>query len=328
MPPAAPPLTLAQLRDKRATEYPPDPIPTIIPGGGVSLIAGASGTGKTAFLAWWTTRFRDGLGIFGHPTHATPCQAILAIDRSWVQSTSKWFEVAGFSDILAYAPSDDPAFNPSDMRRKDRRLGVFKKHLEKLDAIHGGPLPPGSILYVDPLAPFLGGNLIDYDACSVACLELRTLCRERQITIIGTAHTAKLKADKKDRYQRVQDRILGSTALLGYTDTQMYLASPDETESDYYSFFWNPHHAPSRSFKMTRDPKTGLFIPYEEGPIPEEHQQIVDLLAGAASPVPLKTIEVALSLAPSTAHRYLQALVEDGRVRKAGHGLYTAAPVS
>ena len=34
-------------------------------------------------------------------------------------------------------------------------------------------VPPGTIVYVDPLAPFLGGNLNDYDACATACVKLR-----------------------------------------------------------------------------------------------------------------------------------------------------------
>ncbi len=79
--------------------------------------------------------------------------------------------------------------------------------------------------------------------------------------MIGTAHAAKQKADKNERYLRPQDRILGSTALFGYTDTQMYLAAPDETGSKdgVYTFFWNPHHAPPAAFPLTRDSE-GRFV--------------------------------------------------------------------
>lgn len=326
----ADPSPLALLRDHRATRYPPDPIPEILPGGGVSLIAGASGTGKTAFLAWLTTRFRDHLPIFSHQPTIIPCQAILAIDRSWIQSTSKWFEAVGFPEILAYSPLDDPEFKADRMRFKKNRLAILNEHLDKLCALYGGPLPRGTIVYVDPMAPFLGGNLLDYDACSVACMEIREIGRLRGVTFMGTAHTAKLKADKKDRYARVQDRILGSAALLGYTDTQMFLASPDETESDHYQFFWNPHHARSQTFDLGRDPNTGLFVPYEAAPVahPELQATLLSLLAASGEPIAYATLVAAASTSDASVHRALTQLLKDGRVRKAERGQYVVATVS
>lgn len=325
--PAAPdPLTptLAALRAHRAADYPPDPIAEIIPGGGISIIAGASGIGKTAFLAWWATRFRDHLPVFGHPTVALPEQVMLAIDRSWIQSTSKWFEAVGYPEIRAYSPLDDPAFRPAKMRSKQHRIVLLQDFLDRLS-----PLAPGTLVYVDPLAPFLGGNLNDYDACATACMEIREVCRARRITIIGTAHTAKLKADPKDRYARVQDRILGSAALLGYTDTQMYLAAPEETGHNYYEFFWNPHHAPKATFQLERDPKNGLFIPPGEGSRQTEQQAILDYLAAqpdrTARFVELLT---GVSLPKATLHRHLQALIKDGLVISPAKGLYCAVPLN
>lgn len=316
----APILTLDELRAKRAAEYPADPIPEILPGGGISLIAGASGIGKTAFLAWWTTRIRDGLPIFGYPTAPIPQQAILAIDRSWVQSTSKWFEAVGYPDIRAYSPPDDPAIKPARWRNKAHRISLLTEFLDKL-----GPLIPGAVVYVDPLAPFLGGNLLDYDSCAVACLEIRDICRQRRITIIGTAHTAKMKNDQKDRYARLQDRILGSTALLGYTDTQMYLAGPQETDTGLYAFFWNPHHAPQATFWLDRDPATGLFIPAGEKPRNEEQQAILTFLREQPK-LKARFIEIhaAVPVSKSSLHYHLQELTRDGLVSQVGRGIYQA----
>lgn len=323
---SARPAPLDALRARRAADYPPDPLPDILPGGGISLIAGASGIGKTAFLAWWATRFRDRLPLFGYPPHPVPQQAILAIDRSWVQSTSKWFEAVGFSDIPAYSPPDDPQVKPSQWRNKANRIYLLGQFLDTLEQQIGG-LQPGALVYVDPLAPFLGGNLLDYDSCSVACMEIRELCRRRQITIIGTTHTAKLKADKQDRYARLQDRILGSTALLGYTDTQMYLAGPQETDKGLYAFLWNPHHAPQNTFWLDRDPQTGLFIPAGDKPRGEEQQAILTFLGQQPDlTARFVALHAAIPVSKSSLHYHLQELTRDGLIRQAGRGIYQLIP--
>ncbi len=338
-------LTAPELAAARAADYPPDPIPSVIPGGGISLLAGSSGTGKTAFLAWLVTRFRDRLPIFGHLPAIVPYQAVLAVDRSWIQSTSRWFEAVGYPEIPAYSPLDDPRFKPYEFRNKRQRIALLGRFLDQI-----GPLPPNSLVYVDPIAPFLGGNLIDYDACGIACMEIRELCRDRRVTIIGTAHTAKLKADPKDRYARKQDRILGSAALLGYTDTQMYLASPEESDSEYYSFFWNPHHAAPGLFDLSRDPNTGLFVPpdptaappvAEEAPVDPspaprapELDHLLTLLTQLTPDdhpelgVPYSLIVQAAGYPDATVHRHLQALVKGGEVVQPKRGRYRRGSVS
>ena len=61
-----------------------------------------------------------------------------------------------------------------------------------------------------------------------------------------------------------EDRMGGSMAKLGYSATQMYLAGPEEMDEAYHTFLWNPHHAPSQTFKLKQDPDTGLFAPIGE----------------------------------------------------------------
>lgn len=240
-----------------APEFPRDPLPLIITGGTVSLLAGAPGVGKTALVATMAKAFRDSRPIFGHQPNPIAKVAFFSADRSWWQSSRHWFVRAGFPDIAAYSLQDDRSFNPKRLRKKTDRMKIFNEAVDKLE------LPPQSLLFCDPLAPFMGGNLLDYDAITVACNELQRLCTDRQITLVGLVHAGKQKTDKKDRYLRLQDRILGSSALFGYTDTQMYLASPAEMGEDHYTFLWQSHLAPAEVFKLKRD-INGLFEPIEE----------------------------------------------------------------
>lgn len=249
LPPPAPP-------SSTLPKFPPDPLPPVITGATVNLLAGAPGVGKTALTAWLARCFAESTPIFGHQPGPIGKVAFLGADRSWTQSSRRWFDAAGFPDIAHYSLQDDPHFVPGRLRRRLDRLKILTEALDQL------ALPAASLVFVDPLGIFLGGNLNDYDACAVACMEIRRVCWERQLTVIGSAHAGKQKSDKAERYLRPQDRILGSAALFGFTDTQMYLASPQEMESDYYSFFIVSHHAKAMAFELDRD-EHGLFVPVE-----------------------------------------------------------------
>lgn len=285
----------------------PDPIPSIIPFGGISLLAGAPGTGKTALLATLLKAFRDQQPIFGHQPSPLPSIDLICVDRSWT-TNSLWFDRAGYADISVYSLADDQAFSKARLRRKADRIKIFTELVDKL------PYRPGGMVVADPIALFFGGNLIDYDTCMVSCLELREVLHAKSLTLLGTAHTAKLRADKKDRYMRLQDQILGSTALFGFTDTQMYLASPEELAVPHYTFLWAPHMAPPQTFDLTRD-TTGLFIPYskEHGGNPER------LIALIQPDEVLSYTEIvdraqAIPLSRSTVTRVLDFLKQEGRI--------------
>lgn len=304
-----------------APHDPRDPLPGILPYGGIHLLAGAPGCGKTALLATLLRSFRDGTPIFGHQPTPVSSIAFFGVDRSW-DNTKGWFHRAGYPEIPYYSLADDPAFNKSRLRKRFDRTAILREVLDKFLA--AGHLRPGGLVAVDPIALFLGGNLLDYDTCAVACLEIRDLLRSRALTLIGTAHASKQRGEK-DRYVRLQDRILGSAALYGFTDTQLYLATPEELEADHYVFLWCPHLAPAETFTLTRDTQ-GLFIPYdpqagtraaqqallEALPMgtPQTFGQIVDLAAPA------------LGLSRASIARYLKALLAAGVLQQPARGLY------
>lgn len=265
-------------------DRPVDPLPPVLLGGTINLLAGSPGVGKSTFLAWLTRQVHTRTPLWGHSWSPIPFQGIIAADRSWAHSTSRWFALEGMSDLPAYSLQDDREFKKARLRHKDQRLAIFEECLQKLSPNGDGKYPPGSIVYVDPLTPFLGGQLMDYDACMVACMEIRELLMNAGgVTVIGTAHASKQKADKQSRYARLQDRIIGSTALLGFTDTQMYLASPEETDRQEHVFLWAPHHAPTAMFEVRRD-TDGTFQPGDcvetgEQTIQREAAQVKELKA-------------------------------------------------
>jgi len=298
----------------------PDPLPLIIPAGGISLLAGAPNVGKTALIAHFARAFRDSRPIFGHQPNPVDEVACINADRGWSRGAGEWFKRAGFPEIRYYSMADDRSFDPRSLRKK------YERTLRLTEFIHKLKLPRRTLLFVDPVSLFLGGNLLDYDSCAVACHEIRQLLDEETLTMTATAHSGKLKADKRERYARMQDQILGSTALFGFTDTQMYLAGPEETGKSYYTFVWHSHLAPPEFFTLERD-EQGLFVPYS-GADEGNCSRVLALLGedeiGLAALVELAQ---QIPLSRATIKRVLEVLIERERVEKVRHGIYRKVPV-
>jgi hypothetical protein len=306
-----------------AADPPTDLLPNIIPYGSVSLLSGAAGLGKTALLASIAKGFRDGTPVFGHqPNHVAEIGFINA-DRGWDRGARVWFERAGFPEIKCYSMADDPAFDPRVLRKKFERTARLGEFIDKL------AMPPRSLLLVDPIGLFLGGNLLDYDGCAVACHEIRKLLVSRGLTLIATAHAGKLKADKKDRYARLQDQILGSSALLGFSDTQMVLASPEETGSTYYTFLWVPHLSRPETFLLDRG-EDGIFRLAEGTDVGSTGRVLALLpLDGTETTAgDLISLAEAIPLTGKTVHRALAQLVAEGKVLKVRRGTYRRLQVA
>jgi hypothetical protein len=294
-----------------------DPIPRIIPAGGISLLAGGPNVGKTALLAGMMHALKHGLPIFGHQPNPVEAIGIVAADRSWSRGAGEWFHRAGYPDIRHYAMVDDRHFDPKTLRRKFERTARLMEMADRL------ALPKHSLLLVDPIGLFLGGNLNDYDSCAVACHEIRAMLRDRTWTILATAHSAKLKADKRERYLRLQDQLLGSTAIAGFADTQMYLASPEEIAKPYYAFLWHPHTSPAETFYLERD-EQGLFVPYS-GADQGNCTRVLALFPEDGSEIELAALrELAggIPVSKTTLYRVLETLLERDRIVKVRHGVY------
>lgn len=295
----------------------PDLLPNVLPFGSISLLSGAAGLGKTALLASIARWFRDGLPIFGHQPTPVADIGIINADRGWDRGGRVWFERVGFPEIKCYSMADDPKFDPRCLRKKYERTMRLGEFIDRLT------LPRRSLLFTDPMGMFLGGNLLDYDGCAVACHEIRKLLGQRGLTMIGAAHSSKLKADTKDRYARLQDQILGSSALLGFSDTQMVLAGPDETGRPTYTFFWLSHMAPPETFQLERD-DLGVFR-LAEGSDRRTVNRILDLFpqdGGEVTMGDLVKVAEAIPYTRKTVQRALTQLIADGFVEKVRRGTY------
>lgn len=300
----------------------PDPIPGIIPFGTVTLFAGASGAGKSTMLDEWLVRWRDGRTICGHQTNKPTALYLLIADRTWADDHQDWFRKLGWPDIPYYAIAEDPAL-PVAYRDPAAAHRFLLYCLDKLKPI------PGSHVVVDPITPlFIAGNPNDQRPVAWTLLDMGRICTTRQINITCTAYFGKQKADKTQQYTRPIDRIAGSGAFAGYSHCQVYITEP-EPDQPYHTLGWKPRHAPEGEFKFTRQPSTGLFVPFE---LYAELDRLEAVLA-CVPDEPTKTslilhrVHTKLGLSEKRAEFYLRQLKSQGRIVRVGHGLLQRAKV-
>lgn len=295
-----------------------DPIPGILAFGSLNLLSGASGVGKTALLADWCRRWRDGDSICWKPTSVPTNIGILVGDRKWADH-KQWFDLVGFGDIAHYSFRDDTGFAWDRLHSRQAVTDIFEK------AVDGLKLQPGSLLIVDPISLFVPGNLIDYKNVAVGMGKLDRVITKRKITCIGIMHMAKQKGDHKDRYTRPQDRILGSSALLGFSDTPMYLLGPEDMDDECYGFGWIPHHAPMETFQFTRNDQ-GLFVPFAAPDQESNMAAMLNLITAATTGT--KTKEIVdfatgqLAIPTRSVHWYLERLQSAGKIQRVQRGIW------
>lgn len=268
-------------------------------------------------LAEWCVRWRDGLTICGKPTHCPTGFYYLAADRQW-KSHQIWFDAVGFPDIPHYSLADDHRFELARLAKGEDAHACFLDCLNQLAPI------PGSHVFVDPVSPlFICGDSNRARDVARTMLWLSRLCRERSINITCAAHFAKQRTDPKEQYTRPQDRISGSGAFAGFSDTQMYLIDPCPPEQPSHVLGWVPRHAPLEEFKFTRNTE-GLFVPFE---LYQEMDRVEAVLAcfpdtAIAMAAVLLRITERVGLSAKSGERYVALLLKDGRIAKVSRGIY------
>lgn len=305
----------------------PDPIPGILPFGTLTVFVGAPGVGKTAMLAEWVQRWREGRSIWGHPTHAPRQFAYVAADRHWATNHQRWFDLVGFPDIPHYSLVDDPDFDPERIRNSQDSLELLEKVLNV--AASGYPPVPGAHVIVDPAVPiFINGNVNAPRDVIYSLIRMARMAEARQINLTIVGHFGKQKGDQKERYTRPQDRIAGSYAFSGYSDTQIYLTEPEGDEG-YYSLGWVPRGAAPDVFRCTKDDR-GLFIPFDVIKEDTQAQEVLDCF-DEAGPTSMAVIKDRMrerhGYSDSTIKRTLTRLLDDQRICKIGRGRYQRVKV-
>ena len=313
--------------DLQRTSAHPDPIGRYLRYMDIALLSAPARTGKTMLLADWARRLRDGVPICGIPTHPPAFIGVIATDRGWQDHVERYAAV-GWPDIPHYSLPDDPSVNWWSFAAQPRLcVEQFKLALAKLDP------PPFSVVIMDPITPFIPGDLIGYKLTMVGLLAIRQEVIKRKIALIGTCHQGKAKQDERQQFRRPEDHIYGSAALGGFTDTQLYLMGPEFTERpNYFSLGMLSHQAEGKTVALMRAPSPYspghvCFVPWQDQGVEQlERWKLLAVFPTAGTPIATAellaraTDEVGLSR--PTCFRYLKALEADGLVCAVSRGVW------
>lgn len=268
-----------------------DIIENIIPENEVSILAGASGAGKTTLLMEIVRCLQQNQPVFGHAIKENLKIGYIAADRTW-DAYVRLAELVGvdISKLCVRALIDDQDIDVSLLERDPQQIML---HLLKQMAAEGCDL-----VIVDPLVVLLGADINTYHVVAARMIKLNRFCKLNKLTILGTHHATKARTDFS--FKRPQDRISGTSALLGFTSTQLFLASAEESGEDYTQWHIVSHHAKAKIIYLERDQSTGLFIPVDQfnGLIEKQNQAyegIFSMLPADGTPISLKSIITKLS---------------------------------
>lgn len=324
----------------RREAYFPDIIPGVLPVGSANIFSGPTRAGKSTLLAQMIASLLKGEPVFGEPCRRPMDVVYVALDHSWRVYQHTFDQVGvGLGDIRHYALRDDTKVNVAhELHEKVEKHGTYSAMELLLGKVYGGsPVPPDILVIVDPIHPLCGKDINDYSKVQLSLNGIGQYCGHRQVTVLGTAHTAKVQFDPKKQYVRAIDRAAGSTALGGYSETVFSLVIPQELappnrEGQFgkvYEWHWGTRHQPEKVLYLMRDPDgTGLFVTTES-----QEPEAMSLEALALKPYftpgqPTKTAEIVeaaaqAGIAKRTVERYLQTLyTAAGRIRQVKKGVW------
>jgi len=186
----------------------------IFPAHEVHIIAGASGSGKTTLIFQLLDDLIDGKLIFGEHSHPVDV-AYVAIDRSEAAIQRTLERVNPRHKVLAMSVISDKIDTNLDV--------IINKVLSRQSRT--------KLVVLDGIAKLVPKcDLKDYGKVSDFLMQCTRLCEARKLTILGAGHNAKVK--RGEEYQNPRERVLGSAAWGGFSETVIDITAPNPDDPD------------------------------------------------------------------------------------------------
>lgn len=173
----------------------------ILPAYEVHLLGGSSGSGKTTLVFQTLADWQDGLPVFGHESHPVP-YSYLSLDRSR-SSVDRTLDRLGLRERLTRILCQDQFKSATS--------------LPSVIAAAQGIHKDSKFFVIEGFQTLVGDKGNNYSPVSNLLRAAANICSEKQITILGVAHSPKMKTDES--FQHARELILGSVAWGAYSDT-------------------------------------------------------------------------------------------------------------
>lgn len=205
------------------------------------LFAGPSGAGKTTLLLQMLESIYRVEPFFGRETHPVPF-VYVSCERN-KEGTDSTFERMSINPAM---------FTVIDGINFKSPFDVIKKVLE----LH----PPTKLIVIEGIAMLTEDKMRDSDYGAVGrwLRKIVSTCYERDITVIGTVHSPKMK--EKERYENPRQRVHGSVAWGAVGDT-IFIVEPSKDSPLVRDVYVLPRNSAELKLEMTFENGNGRLIP-------------------------------------------------------------------
>lgn len=284
-------------------------IEDLLPSHQVHLIGGPSGSGKTTLMFQMYKAFEKGDLFLGRSTKPVK---------------------------FAYISGDRPARSVGETQG---RLGVDFKVYSLVDRDQVGADLANEILpaltkfygykpdfvYVDGFTALVpGGEMNSYSHVAKWLGSLQRYCEKHTITILGACHTTKAKEGQK--FLNPRQRIAGSVAWAGFSETVIIIEPPEEDEvGNQRRVMLLPRNHPGEILMMHFNEEGVLCLPESHANREEEAAFImVDLLpnGGRFNHGDLWTEAKEKGVPRRSFDRWLATMIEQKLIRRIKKGVY------
>jgi len=279
----------------------------VLPRGQIHILSGSSGSGKTTLIQQILSNREDENMPF---TLQGKGVAMAIMDRS-AEAVEERNKKLGVTDIELYSLVGDKEFN----------IGLVGHPHQLLQWVISRFNNPFEILILDPLMLLLEG-VMEYTEVARSLIRLGHKAAIENITILGTHHTTKARIESG--FKRPHDRVLGSGAFLGYSDTQLTLIDGPEQDKEYQSVYVKSHtSAPAvYHFKWTNTGELVCYDPLMDAETGGDGDYNSETKAQMLTTKQLNLLFGGLGYSRAKGYRIIDKLIEERRLHKLERGKY------
>lgn len=238
---------------------PPAPVPGLFPAAGrVHLLGGSNHAGKSTLLAQICHSLLSGDPFFGYEvTRFTPSNLFVVFCDRTIEDNMQWMrKLPTQPTILSLVDDHDYMGKIKGSYFSYKKLSGYEQFRWLLDRLNP---PRGSLILPDVFSNvFVGNDIQNQTETRSNMIAIASDCAELGITVLGTCYGVKIQEDKKTRYKRLIDRIIGSATFRGSASTVAYLTTPSEAGLD--ETLNAPENTQILEIVPRDDPETRLLI--------------------------------------------------------------------
>lgn len=287
----------------------------LLKGGQIHLINGASGAGKSTWMAAFLKSFQKGEPIYGYPSHPTEWLYI-ALDRGKDEITPILDHVG-----LSYKEEQIISLDEVEVVSWEMLKTYIDPEVHKL-------------IIIEAMASIFkeGKEINDYIAVRAKVARIKKYIRAHNLTILASVHDAKSKPENKVKH--IKERILGSAAWGGMCSTVISVDKDFEENGEVKrSVTISPRDPGVPEFTIPFVLENGyLVLPTEggKGGGSSFESTILSIPDGEILTTEwLQRLASQFGLAPSTCKRWISEFIEVGLLERISHGRYKRlAPIS